>query len=111
MDALVDLTETGETLRRNGLRIVETLLTSTTRSLATGKTWSDPVKRREIEEIKTLLLGVISARPGAAVDERLRDRLDAVVAGSRDEAPTVNRALRGGLPRGHDRRRQSSSTC
>jgi ATP phosphoribosyltransferase len=62
MDALVDLTETGSTLRRNGLKIVDTVLTSTTRLLANKAAWADPIKRREIEEIRTLLLGVIEAR-------------------------------------------------
>ncbi len=62
MDALVDLTETGSTLRRNGLKIVDTVLTSTTRLLANKAAWADPLKRREIEEIRTLLLGVIEAR-------------------------------------------------
>ncbi|TLM90377.1 MAG: ATP phosphoribosyltransferase, partial [Actinobacteria bacterium] len=62
MDALVDLTETGSTLRRNGLKIVDTILTSTTRLVASHAAWADPVKRAEIEEIRTLLLGVIEAR-------------------------------------------------
>lgn len=62
VDALVDLTETGSTLRRNGLRIVDTLLTSTTRLLANRAAWEDPAKRAAIEEIRTLLLGVIEAR-------------------------------------------------
>jgi len=62
MDALVDLTETGSTLRRNGLKIVDTILTSTTRLVASKEAWADPEKRREIEEIRTLLLGVIEAR-------------------------------------------------
>jgi ATP phosphoribosyltransferase len=62
VDALVDLTETGSTLRRNGLRIVDTLLTSTTRLLANRQAWEDPAKRAAIEEVRTLLLGVIEAR-------------------------------------------------
>lgn len=62
MDALVDLTETGSTLRRNGLKIIDVILTSTTRLVANKDSWADPVKRREIEEIRTLLLGVIDAR-------------------------------------------------
>ena len=62
VDALVDLTETGSTIRRNGLRIVDTLLTSTTRLLANRDAWQDPAKREAIEEIRTLLLGVIEAR-------------------------------------------------
>lgn len=62
MDALVDLTETGSTLQRNGLKIIDTVLTSTTRLLANRAAWEDPEKRREIEEVRTLLLGVIEAR-------------------------------------------------
>jgi ATP phosphoribosyltransferase len=62
MDALVDLTETGSTLRRNGLRIVDVVLESTTRLLANRDSWENPVKRQAIEEIRTLLLGVIDAR-------------------------------------------------
>ena len=62
MDAVVDLTETGETLRRNGLRIVDTVLESTTRLIANKNAWENPEKRRAMEEIRTLLLGVIEAR-------------------------------------------------
>ena len=62
MDALVDLTETGSTLRRNGLKIVDTILTSTTRLVANKDAWADPTKRAAIEEVRTLLLGVIEAR-------------------------------------------------
>lgn len=62
VDALVDLTETGETLRRNGLKIVDVVLESTTRLVANKQSWADPEKRRAMEEIRTLLLGVIEAR-------------------------------------------------
>lgn len=62
MDALVDLTETGSTLRRNGLKIIDVVLTSTTRLLANRAAWEDPAKRAAIEEVRTLLLGVIEAR-------------------------------------------------
>jgi len=78
MDALVDLTETGSTLRRNGLKIVDVILTSTTRLIASKAAWADPIKRAEIEEVRTLLLGVIEARgkvllsmnvPGAKLEQ------------------------------------------
>jgi ATP phosphoribosyltransferase len=81
MDALVDLTETGSTLRRNGLKIVDTVLTSTTRLLANKASWADPEKRREIEEIRTLLLGVIEARGRVLLNMNVpHDRLDEVIA-------------------------------
>jgi ATP phosphoribosyltransferase len=81
MDALVDLTETGSTLRRNGLKIVDVVLESTTRLLASPAAWADPEKRREIEEIRTLLLGVIDARGRVLLSMNVpKDRLEAVVA-------------------------------
>ncbi len=81
MDALVDLTETGSTLRRNGLKIVDTVLTSTTRLLASHEAWNDPEKRRQIEEIRTLLLGVIEARGKVLLNMNVaHDKLDSVIA-------------------------------
>lgn len=80
MDALVDLTETGATLRRNGLKIVDTVLTSTTRLFASHEAWDDPGKRTEIEEIRTLLLGVIEARGRVLLNMNVPEgKLDAVI--------------------------------
>jgi ATP phosphoribosyltransferase len=62
MDVVVDLTETGSTLRKNGLKIIGQIMESHTALLANREALADPVKRKEIEEIKTLLLGVIEAR-------------------------------------------------
>lgn len=61
MDVIVDLTETGETLRRNGLKIVGIILESSPRLIANESSWNDPEKRKAMEEIRTLLLGVIAA--------------------------------------------------
>ncbi|MDH4140061.1 MAG: ATP phosphoribosyltransferase [Coriobacteriia bacterium] len=92
MDALVDLTETGSTLRRNGLKIVETILESTTRLLANKQAWEDPDKRQAIEEIRTLLLGVIEARGRVLLSMNVpHGRLDAVIAElPAMKKPTVN---------------------
>jgi ATP phosphoribosyltransferase len=62
MDVVVDLTETGTTLRKNGLKIIGQIMESHTMIVANKKAWADPEKRRAIEEIKTLLFGVIEAR-------------------------------------------------
>jgi ATP phosphoribosyltransferase len=62
MDVVVDLTETGTTLRKNGLKIIGQIIESHTVIIANKKSWADPGKRREIEEITTLLFGVIEAR-------------------------------------------------
>ncbi len=62
MDVVIDLTETGTTLRKNRLKIIGTILESSTKLLANKRSYKDPDKRKAIEEIKTLLLGVIEAR-------------------------------------------------
>jgi len=62
MDVVVDLTETGTTLRKNGLKIIGQIMESHTVIIANRAAWADPDKRREIEEIKTLLFGVLEAR-------------------------------------------------
>jgi ATP phosphoribosyltransferase len=62
MDVVVDLTETGTTLRKNGLKIIGQIMESYTVIIANKKSWGDPEQRKSIEEIKTLLIGVIEAR-------------------------------------------------
>ncbi|MEO7805016.1 MAG: ATP phosphoribosyltransferase, partial [Actinomycetota bacterium] len=62
VDAIVDVTETGSTLRRNGLRIIHTLLESPTLLIANPSVSRDPAKRQALEEIKILLMGAIDAR-------------------------------------------------
>jgi len=62
MDVVVDLTETGTTLRKNGLKIIGQIMESHTVIIANRAAWADPEKRREIEEIKSLLFGVLEAR-------------------------------------------------
>lgn len=62
MDVVIDLTETGTTLRKNRLKIIGTIIESSTKLLANKEAWADKEKRKAIEEIKTLLLGVIEAR-------------------------------------------------
>jgi ATP phosphoribosyltransferase len=62
MDVVVDLTETGTTLRKNGLKIIGEIMESYTVVIACKDSFADPVKKKEIEEIVTLLYGVIDAR-------------------------------------------------
>ncbi|HOX35612.1 MAG TPA: ATP phosphoribosyltransferase [Methanoregulaceae archaeon] len=62
MDVVVDLTETGTTLRKNGLKIIGQIMESYTVIIANRSSYADPQKRREIDEITTLLFGVIAAR-------------------------------------------------
>lgn len=62
LDGIVDCTETGSSLRANNLRIVDTLLQSTTRFIASKAAWADPIKREKMENIAMLLRGAIEAR-------------------------------------------------
>jgi ATP phosphoribosyltransferase len=62
VDAIVDLTETGSSLRRNGLRVLETLLTSYTELVANPAAHDDTGKRSAMEDIALLLRGAIQAR-------------------------------------------------
>jgi ATP phosphoribosyltransferase len=93
MDVVVDLTETGSTLKKNGLKIIGEIMESHTALLANREALQDPEKQKAIEEITTLLLGVIEARhqvlltmnvPSAALD-RVIDVLPAM------KKPTVSR--------------------
>jgi ATP phosphoribosyltransferase len=62
MDVVVDLTETGTTLRKNGLKIIGQIMESYTVIIANREAFNDPARRREMEDIVTLLMGVIEAR-------------------------------------------------
>lgn len=81
VDAVVDLTETGETLRKNRLRVIATLLESSTKLIANPTSYSQPEKRKAIEEIKILLLGVIEARGRVLISLNVRaDCLEKVIS-------------------------------
>src|SRR5271166_4857992 len=60
-DAIVEVTETGSSLRANNLRIIETVLESNTQLIANVEAWKDPFKRRKLEDIRMLLEGAINA--------------------------------------------------
>lgn len=61
VDAIVEITETGSSLRANNLRIIDTVLESTTRLIANKAAWAHAWKRRKIEQIALLLQGVLRA--------------------------------------------------
>ena len=78
VDAIVELTETGSSLRANNLRIVDVVLTSTTKFISNKKAWQDAWKRGKIEQIALLLQGALAAEsrvllkmnvPSGKVDE------------------------------------------
>jgi ATP phosphoribosyltransferase len=80
-DAIVEVTETGATLQRNGMRIIDVLLESTTKLICNRAAWEDPAKRAAIEEIRTLLDGVLAARGKVLLKMNVpADRLADVIA-------------------------------
>ena len=79
-DAIVEVTETGSSLRANKLRIIDTVLESNTQLIANVDCWRDAWKRRKIEDIRLLLEGAINAlgRVGLMLNVR-RDSLAAIL--------------------------------
>ncbi|HEV2419268.1 MAG TPA: ATP phosphoribosyltransferase [Terriglobia bacterium] len=80
-DAIVEVTETGSSLRANGLRIVETVIESNTKFIASQEAWTHPEKRHKMETLVMLLKGAIDAagKVGLMMNVRRAD-LAAVLA-------------------------------
>jgi ATP phosphoribosyltransferase len=99
VDAIVDLTETGTSLRRNGLRILDTLLTSYTELVACPASFSDPAKREAMEDVALLLGGAIRARGNVLVKLNVSaEHLDAVTEIlPAMSSPTITSLARGGM--------------
>ena len=74
VDAIVDVTETGSSLRANKLRIVDTLLVSTPRLVANKAAWKDPWIRSKIETIALLLKGAIEAEIKVGLKMNIREK-------------------------------------
>lgn len=92
VDAIVEITETGSSLRANNLRIVDTVLESTTRLIANHQAWADPWKRKKIEQIAMLLQGALAAESKVLiklnVSKQHLERVTKLLPGL--HAPTVN---------------------
>lgn len=80
-DAIVEITETGSSLRANNLVILDTLCISTTRFIANHKTMNDPEKRAKLEKIALLLQAVMKAHGKVGIKLNVqKENLDAVLA-------------------------------
>jgi ATP phosphoribosyltransferase len=95
LSGIVDVTETGSSLRANGLRIIETLLTSSTRFIANKQAMATEWKRRKIENIALLLKGAIEAREKVGLKMNVpRESLDAVTRLlPAEKSPTISSLL------------------
>ncbi|RKX78170.1 MAG: ATP phosphoribosyltransferase [Spirochaetes bacterium] len=87
VDAIVEVTETGSTIRAHGLKIIHTLLESETKLAANKKSLEDPWKRKKIEQISLLLRGALNADKMVGLKMNVpEDRLEAVV----EILPSIN---------------------
>jgi len=99
VDAIVEITETGTTLREHGLEIVGDVLETSTKLIANSESYKDPAKRRLMEEVRTLLLAALEARGkvllklnvGADEEQAVLDLLPAM------RSPTVSPLADGGF--------------
>lgn len=73
VDAIVEITETGSSLRANKLRIVDTICESTTQFIANKKAAKDPWKRKKMDQIMMLLQGAMNARSMAGIKMNLKE--------------------------------------
>jgi ATP phosphoribosyltransferase len=81
VDAIVELTETGSSLRANKLRIVDEVLTSSTRLIANEKAWKDDWIRHKIENLSILLKGALAAEGMVGLKLNLKETdLDKIIA-------------------------------
>jgi ATP phosphoribosyltransferase len=93
VDAIIDVTETGTSLRAHRLRIVETVMESNTQFIANKKSWKDPWRRAKIENLAMLIQAAIDAKemvglkmnvPLAAWEKKIKDLLPA------ERSPTIS---------------------
>jgi ATP phosphoribosyltransferase len=92
VDAIVELTETGTSLAANNLRILDTVITSTTRLIANKKAWQDKFKREKIENIAILLKAAIEARSkvGLKMNVKKSDLKDVLKILPAEKSPTIS---------------------
>lgn len=87
-DAIVEVTETGSTIRANGLRIVETMMESTPVVLVNRRAWQDPWKRKKIEQLNTLLQAALRAEKMVGLKMNApHEQVEAII----DLLPSLNR--------------------
>ncbi|HEX5936453.1 MAG TPA: ATP phosphoribosyltransferase [Actinomycetota bacterium] len=98
VDAIVDVTETGNTLRAHGMKIIETLLSSDPVLIANRDALRDTSKRAAMDDVQTLLLGALRAEGRVLIKLNVgEDRLQAVLAVVPSmKAPTVSSLSEGG---------------
>ncbi len=92
LDGIVEITETGSSLRANNLKIIDTVMTSTTRLIANKTAWENTFKREKIEAVVLLLRGAIEGRQKIGLKMNLPSKKvsDALAILPAEKSPTVN---------------------
>ncbi|MGM0441228.1 MAG: ATP phosphoribosyltransferase [Elusimicrobiota bacterium] len=79
-DGIVELTETGSSLRANNLKVVEEILTSTTRLVANKEAYKDPWKKKKLENLATLLLSAVRAESMVGLKMNIeKEKIEAII--------------------------------
>jgi len=95
-DAIVEITETGSSLRANDLKIIDTVLETTTRFIANKKAYEDPEKRVKIDRIIMMLKSVIDAVPKVCLMLNAPEaELEAILKILPNDNPTVSNLAKG----------------
>jgi ATP phosphoribosyltransferase len=99
VDAIVDITETGSTLRAHGMKIIETLMTSEPVLVANREAAADPAKRRAMDDVVTLLLGALRAEGRVLIKLNVAeaDLAGVLVVVPSMKSPTVSKLQEGGF--------------
>jgi ATP phosphoribosyltransferase len=80
-DMIIDNTSTGSTIEANRLKIVDTVMTSSTQFIANKRVMDDPAKRKDIEDLLTLMQSVLNGRERVLLEMNCgKDKIDQVVA-------------------------------
>ena len=92
VNGIVELTETGSSIRANNLKIIDTLMTSTTRFIANKKAWADAFKKQKIESIAILLNAAIDAktRVGLKMNVKQSDLENILNLLPSEKSPTIS---------------------
>jgi ATP phosphoribosyltransferase len=92
VNAIVELTETGSSLKANNLRVIDTIITSTTRFIANKKAWEDKFKKEKIENIAILLNAAIDARSrvGLKMNIKKSDLQSVLKVLPAEKSPTIS---------------------
>ncbi|MEA3490990.1 MAG: ATP phosphoribosyltransferase [Campylobacterota bacterium] len=95
-DAIVEITETGSSLRANDLKIIDTVLETTTRFIANKEAYNDPQKRAKIDRITMMLQSVINAVPKVCLMLNApQAELESILSILPNENPTVSHLAKG----------------